>query len=435
MTAIISNDPRAGKWSALLYVMLGRLLMLLVMLATVVAVFHFKADDSAFFIFVSLAFLITIPYALWLRHEESISRSLDHQFVVDAVLITGFIHFTGGIDSQLSLLYPLIILGAGIVASGRLALQVSLLSIFFYATLILLEMSGILIYRGTGPFPYSQPTEVFQVLMLRILIFAMFAAASSYLADRCFIQDKQLQRLRVIANSILDNVGVPLIAVYEDGQVMLGNPAAAEMLDIDKDDFKGRQFGEFFPKDPPSLGNPADAKKLWKMKRRDGSLISVTFEATKGNFPAAVIGSLAENISGVDLYIVAVRDMTDMLAEQDQTRLTERQRTAVDMVTEMAHVVRNPLTAIKGAGELLDAAVNTMFKKSKQLTEEDWKTVRSMCEVIFEQTRELDDKVGYFMKCADQDTDELMKLVANADIWASKITKSGVAKHADHTSG
>ncbi|MFO7820719.1 MAG: PAS domain-containing protein [Lentisphaeria bacterium] len=378
------------KWSTLLYIMLSRLLLLLVMLATGVAMVHFRADDIAFFVFIALAFLITIPYAVWMRHEARRTQSQDYQFVVDVVLITGFIHFTGGIESQLSLLYPLVILGAGIVSSGKLALQISILSIFGYATLILLEASGALIYRGTPPFPYADSIEVVQVLMLRVLIFAFFAAACSYLADRCFIQDKQLQRLRVIANSILDNVGVPLLAVYEDGQIMLANPAAAKMLGYSREELKGKQFEELFPKDAPALENDADSSKLWKMKRCDDSLISVTFQSTKGNFPAAVIGSLAENPRGVDLNIVTLRDMTDLLEHDDQARLSERQRTAVDMVTEMAHVVRNPLTAIRGAGELLDASLSSMFKEAGQLTEDDWETVRSMCEVIFEQTKALE---------------------------------------------
>lgn len=425
MKNLIANDPQMHKWSTLVYFMFGRLFLLLVMLAAVAAIFHFQAGDKAFFVFIAIAFLITIPYAVWLRREKQISQIQNYQFAVDVVLITGFIHFTGGINSQLSLLYPLVILGAGIVASGKLALKISILSIFCYATLILLETSRVLMYRGKGDFPYSNPVEVMQILMLRILIFALFAAACSYLADRCFLQDKQLQRLRVIANSILDNVAVPLMAVYEDGQIMLANPAAANMMQCDSQNIKGRQFADFFPTEPPALENAEDADKLWKMQRADGSLISVTFQATKGNFPAAVIGSLADQPRGVDLYVVALRDMTEMLQDENRKRLSERQRTAVDMITEMAHVVRNPLTAIRGAGELLDASINTIFQQARQLTEDDWQTVRSMCEVIFEQTRELDDKVEYFMKCADEDTNELLKLVANAEVWASKVTKSG----------
>ncbi|MFO7821655.1 MAG: hypothetical protein R6V56_06350 [Lentisphaeria bacterium] len=74
---------------------------------------------------------------------------------------------------------------------------------------------------------------------------------------------------------------------------------------------------------------------------------------------------------------------------------------------------------------MLDASLSSMFKEAGQLTEDDWETVRSMCEVIFEQTKALDEKVDYFMKCADGDTNELLNLVANADMWATKVTKSG----------
>ncbi len=401
--------------------MLARLLLLVFMLLSLVAAMRYHVDETAAYIFVAVTFLITIPYAVWLRRETTTEVSMLYQFAVDVIIVTGLIHFTGGANSQLSLLYPLVILSAGVVVSGRLALKIALLSVFLYATLIALETRGSLVYRGPFPSPYDQPGEVFQVLMFRILIFALFAAAVSYIADTCFYQEKQLERLRLIANAILDSVGVPLMAVYSDGRILQCNGGAAAMLDMPPPELIGKHLKDVFGDAVPNITNPEDGHRIWNMKRSNGDLFPVTFQASSGNFPAAVIGSLTDRANGIELYLVAFRDMTDILAQQNAETLSTRQKTAAGMIAEMAHVVRNPLTAIRGAGEILNSAVDAMFLKSDRLTEKDWDAVKAMSELIFQQTRELNDKVDYFLKCAAEDPDKLMALVEDADEWAARL--------------
>lgn len=436
MWRFLRKDEITSKWPSLVAVMLARLTLVFLLVFLVAVMQGSMNPGVGIYVFMGVVFLITIPYSLWLREDDKRHAVSTYQFAVDVVIITGLVHFTGGINSQLSMLYPLVILAAGIVVSGRLALKTALLSAFLYATLITLEMSGALVYRGSGPFPYSDPPEVLQYLMLRILIFVFFAAASSYLADKCFYQTKQLERLRVIATAILDNVAIPLLAVFEDGRIMLANPAAATMLRDPREKITGRTINDFFPDTVPSLDSTQDALHIWTMRRADGSEFPVTLQVSRGNFPSAVLGSLADNPGGVDLYIVALRDMSDVLdASATGAGDVERTRTAAGMIAEMAHVVRNPLTAIRGAGEILNSAVDTMFERSREITESDWEAVKSMAALIHEQTSDLDAKVNYLLQCASDNPDKLKELIADAEKWHEKINPQGVAKHGNHSSG
>lgn len=429
MFHFVTRDPSYQQWSTLIYVMLGRLMLLIVLLLLLTLVMHFNPEDNSFYVFVAVTFVVTIAYAVWLRRDRTTKLNTSYQFSLDVLIVTGLVHFTGGINSQLGLLYPLVILSAGIVVSGRLALKMTMLATFLYATLILLEMSGVLEYRGPSPFPYTNPSQVFQMMMLRVLILVLFAAASSYLADRCFFQDKQLERLQLIATSTLDNVAVPLIAAYRNGQIMTANPAALRMLGCERETITGQSLLEFFPDATPDIGSEEDAKELWQMQRADGSSFPASFQTSRGTFPAVVVGSLADGNPEVELYLVAIRDMSDLLRAREDHNGGE-QRVALGVVTEMAHVVRNPLTAIRGAGELLNVSVNTMFQNAREIRENDWQAVKSMCQIIFEQTQELDQKVGAFLESAAHNPDWLMKTLKDAEAWTAKVHPS-----AFHTQG
>jgi len=428
------NSPKAGakRQSPLIYVMLGRVLFLALLLITIAMLIHFKGNDPAFYVFMATAFAITILYSFWLRQEELIRYAAPYQFIVDVLLITGLIHFTGGINSELVLLYPLLILVTGIVVSGKMAIQVSVLSIVAYATLITLEFFEVLHYRGMPPFPYADVAEVSQVVMLRILIFALFAAATGYLADTCLLQNRQLQRLRTLATSIIDNVRVPLLVVFETGRIMMVNPAFAEMLQTKKEELAGKDFRELFVNQVPSLTDEESSRFLWQMKKGNGGTVPVTFQATKSNFPASALGLFAESGEGTTLYMVAVREMPSVVNDPE-SQVDSRKQTAASTVTEMAHIMKNPLTAIRGAGELLNNAVDTIFEQSNQITETDWQTVRDMVELISEQSTELDEKMKYFLNCAANDSEELEELLKNAEEWSKKIIRDDRGNNDDQT--
>ena len=204
----------------------------------------------------------------------------------------------------------------------------------------------------------------------------------------------------------------------------MANPALAEMLQINKGDLAGKDFEELFVDNQvPSLNREDSSRFLWQMKKGDGTTIPVTFQATKSNFPPSALGLFTDSREGIPLYMVAVREMPTSVDESGPQE-NNRQQAAASTVTEMAHIMKNPLTAIRGAGELLNNAVDTIFEQSDQITETDWQTVRDMVALISEQSTELDEKMKYFLSCAANDSKEIEELLKNAETWSKKVIRN-----------
>lgn len=404
--------------------MLGRVLFLLLLLIAVTMIVRFREEEAAFYVFMAVAFMITILFSLWLRREETLQATAPYQFILDVVLITGIIHFTGGVNSELVLLYPLAILVAGIVVSGQMAIQVSIMSIFCYATIVTLEYNGFLVYRGNIPSPYDDPATVTQILFIRILIFSFFTAGVSYLADKCFSQNRQLARLQMIADSVMDNLSIPLLSIREDGRIVKANQAAAEFTGESADDIMGKNLKDFFLNEKPDLTNPQDSRYLWRFRRHDGYALPVSFEVNNQTLPTPMFGGDPDSEEESEVYLIALRAVSDSPAEEEKDAVSESRRAAAGTVTEMAHVLNNPLTAIRGAGELLNDAVDSIFQQSDRITEEDWRLVREMVGVIFQQTNDLDEKVRHYLEWAETDSAEFDEFLKNAEKWSEKVLNS-----------
>ena len=74
-------------------------------------------------------------YLATLRFAERHHWLVDLQFGADAMLVSAFIHVTGGIASNFSSLYLLPVIAASMIRSRRVALQVAGLSAMLYLAL------------------------------------------------------------------------------------------------------------------------------------------------------------------------------------------------------------------------------------------------------------------------------------------------------------
>ncbi len=425
ISTVIRRDQLARKHLPLVYVMLGRLLLLGLLLMLIMVFSPHPVNLQSVSLFMAITFVLAILYALWLQRADTVKQGALYQFTVDVFIITGLVHFTGGIGSSLVLLYPLLILVAGIVVSGRLAIRVALLAVCLYSLLMILEITGTLPYQGPEPSPYAFPAQAIQTGLMQILLFSFFAAASSYLADRYLYQNRQLHRLRDMAKSTLSSVSVPLLAVQRPGGLIrLANRAACHVLQKKAGELEGRPFDDFFAgPSPPLEESDREDQHVWWMNKADGAKFPASFEISGGSLSGALLNIFEDGQEQGEVCLVAFRDMTRVMAREEDIRNTEKTDTAVGMVTEMAHVVRNPLTAIRGASELINAAVEAALARQQQITEAEFLTLKSMCEVIFDQTRELDNKVQDFMNYAAHDRKKLLDLISNANLWGKRVIR------------
>src|SRR5688500_2568720 len=89
-----------------------------------------------FFYLIGLTYALSVVYLATLRFAERHRWLVDLQFGADAVLVSAFIHVTGGITSYFSSLCVLPIIAAATVRFRRGALQVAALSAILYLALV-----------------------------------------------------------------------------------------------------------------------------------------------------------------------------------------------------------------------------------------------------------------------------------------------------------
>src|SRR5205823_8734299 len=89
-----------------------------------------------FFFLIGLTYALSVVYLASLRYVERFPWIADAQLGIDAILVSAFIHVTGGITSYFSSLYLLPIMAASTVRFRRGALQVAALSAILYLALV-----------------------------------------------------------------------------------------------------------------------------------------------------------------------------------------------------------------------------------------------------------------------------------------------------------
>ncbi|MDT8391259.1 MAG: PAS domain-containing protein [Lentisphaeria bacterium] len=411
-----------AEWTPLLKIMGARVVVLGVVLASLIAVAQRGdgADYLPFYLFMVVALTVTVIYALGVRSKKTAAASVINQFAVDPLVVTGMVYFTGGVNSQLYLLYPLLILAAGIAVSGRHALHVTVLSVLLYSLLTAALYFGILVVPGAESAAMPPGLDGFQNLLFRNMVFIMVGGATTYFTNVLTRQEAAIERIGVVASSILENVGTALLAVDAQGKVVSVNQAAASLLGQREEDLRGGPLTALFEGDTPDIARPRHDKKVWMVRRKGEAAFPAFCAVSKGKFPPAPSAYDQDGADLRDMYLLTLFDMSD----STNTGSAGEHRETVAVVNEIAHVVRNPLTAIRGAGELLSNAVDQMFAGSGQLSSDDWEMIKTMSHLIFEQSLELDDKVKDFLEGVAEGSTQVEEALREARRWTDTVGKT-----------
>jgi two-component system sensor histidine kinase PilS (NtrC family) len=396
-----------GSWPGAIGVMAIRLLLLSGLMALLA--FILPHDNAAFFALMAIAYVVSIPYALWLRNRERIARLMPLQFLVDLVLVTGVVYFTGGVDSNLSLLYPLIILSAGMVTSPLRAAQVTVLCILAYVTMVLLMQQGVLLPYG-NPMRYSDWPSLGRALLMNVFIFACFGAAGIYVSKRCNFADKRINRFREMAELIFRKVGAGLILFDEECVILMANEHACKALDLEEATLVGSHLKDYMAADwvYESVQGAEDVSQCY-FKRSDGSTFPVSFEIATVSLPAETIPGY-EGKGIVEAVIIAFSDISPILEMQQQIKNAERVQAANHMAAEIAHEIRNPLAAISGSVQVLQRLERRAFLGDAKSAEILLKEKNSTYDRIVAESSRLDTTIERFIDFTEFSPEAFAKL-------------------------
>ncbi|WP_372808194.1 histidine kinase dimerization/phospho-acceptor domain-containing protein [Pontiella sp.] len=344
---MIANEQTA-PWPKLAAILLSRLGFLWLL---VLASLLLPNDDAAFYALMGVAFIVTIPYSLWLRSKLKSTEFAPLQFVIDLLLVTGLVYFTGGIRSQLTLLYPLVILSAGIVGTPKQAVEITVLAIITYILMATLLSNKMLVeYVPTGIPLLAKSTSA--TLLLRSLTFAAFGAASCYIAKRCILTDTQENELARTTATLLEHIPEPALLIDRDGKIVFATPAAVDLFGIELEQLKNNTFTDLLVAEAEPI--PESYGKAAYFRRTGNGPLPAGYRSADLALPeTALLGKDGRKNETIALSLVCFTDLSAALANANMLGRLERIHSANRIAGDLAHEIRTPLTAISASVQLL----------------------------------------------------------------------------------
>ncbi len=401
------EEERTVPWITMMGLLGGRLTAISVFL--VVLSFVLKQDSVAFYAFIAFSYIITIPYSLWMRNQNRMRRLAPLQFLVDLVFVSGLVYFAGGVQNDfLILLYPLIILSAGIILPLKQTVQITVLAIISYTLVILLMSQHILVQYPSAEAAQSL-VDTSGAMALRIAIFVAFGIASAYVSRRCDYISKKEKQFRDITKLVFENVKTGLLLLDADDRILMANGRACVLLGRDESELAGKALASIHLKPSEIKSGDTDLRGASDYFRRsDGSIFPVSIEDARITLPSeAVPHTNAEARGLVDTRILNFNDLSHFLRLQSQTRQLERIKAAANMAKEMAHQIRTPLTGISGAVQLLQINIRSggndesFFAKERQ----------ELCQQIVMESIRMDKVIQNFLDYAEFSPKDVRDLI------------------------
>jgi two-component system sensor histidine kinase PilS (NtrC family) len=330
-----------------------RILILTVLLAIELAVIRFTPSEipvlpflTGIVLWFALSLFFLFLVTVWKEHRLQAML----QVLSDLGMVTLVVHVTGGVDSELNFLYPLVIIVACMLLPRIWGYLSAALAFILYGTILELDFYGVIpSFSSTHP-----KLKVLQVVIF-VNLFAYFAIA--YLAGLLVAKLRQvdvqlkdasgaLENLQALHENIVQSMSEGVITTGLDGRITLVNRAAQHLLEISEAELRGRAVSDLFQDPLPHFG----------MGRGDGE---VRFIAPGSGFRKTfrvMVSALNVNEPADKGFVYTFDDLTEIRRLEREVRMQDRLAAVGRLAAAIAHEIRNPLTSIAGSVSMLSDA-------------------------------------------------------------------------------
>jgi two-component system sensor histidine kinase PilS (NtrC family) len=338
---------------------IGRLLAIFLLLVTSwvwnSGRLKFSFDDfprGLFFVFL-ISVGLTIVYFFILRLSQNYQWQVRVQFLMDSLLITWLVWRTGDLTSPYIMLYIVAISVAGIFLSAKETLLMACLCVFNFTLLSVLTATGFLHSFGVMP----ETWRIIQIIGFNDVAFLVVGLLASRLSAR---QDsgkklketaKTLAHLRIVHERIIESIRSGLITTDLDGNIFTFNAAAAEITGYQAEDMPDTPIERL-------LGNIQRpiALSLETAEKGEPPLRFETDLATPEGFLVHIgytISPLFSEKGDTTGLIITFQDLTEIRTMEESVRRKDRLAAVGRVAAGLAHEIRNPLGAMRGAIQVL----------------------------------------------------------------------------------
>jgi two-component system sensor histidine kinase PilS (NtrC family) len=347
-----------------------------------------------FFFLIGVTYALSVAYLVTLRLVERHPWLVDVQLGLDAMLVSAFIHVTGGITSYFSSLYLLPILAASSLRYRRGALQVAALSAGLYLAIVSVQ------YLFVDALPAAWQSASAETLpgrrfaeytvVINVGGFLAVGYLSGQFAERLHAADARLahasheiQDLRAFNAYVVDSLLSGLATADTDCRVLTFNRAASVITGLPAAQVIGHDASEVLQLPAhfrPRLARLHETRSVRidiPYRTGDGRTIEIGLTVATLAFPDGRAG-----------YLFTFQDVTDIKRMERDSRLQQRLAAVGEMAAGIAHEIRNPLASMSGSIQVL--------RQDLQLNAEQ----AQLMDIVLRESDRLNDTIRSFLAYA-----------------------------------
>jgi len=382
-----------------------RLVVATLIIGAAIVVLQFEAQANSIAVLYALLgvlYLITSSSYLCFRMGVPLKPLLWIQIYLDLLILTFIVHYSGGLSSYFTILYilPIIVGGAYFQVSGGVIAALSAISV--YITYAVITSKGQTSNAGSISYQYYS-VAYFSLLLkgyLQMVLFLFTGVMSGYVSrlmeskrEELISKEKELKRVQLDTNSIINNMSSGLIVTSIAGEVILINPAGRKILGIDDRDIEGVIIDDLIPHMNPLVkeiysaietGRPIRRHEV-ELRRSDGSI-----------FQIGVSISLLKGDSGEKRGAIALfQDLTEVNRMRERIRKADRMAAIGELSAAIAHEIRAPLASICGSIQMLSEELDVSDEQ------------KELMELVIKESDRLDRIITEFLEYARLKSPEL----------------------------
>lgn len=297
---------------------------------------------------------LTVVYFFLLRIGSLIHWQIRAQFLIDALLITWLVWRTGDLTSPYITLFIVLISVSSVFLRPRSTILMALSCIGLFGALALLTGFDIVESFGTR----QTPAKVMQILSFHAVAFFVVGLLASRLADRQRSGEqlreatKSLASLRALHERIIESIRSGLVTTDLDGTIYTFNAAATEITGFEAEAVKGTSIFKLIPGIELHLDEASSEAET--QSRHEADLNTPGGFVVRIGYSVARLYSEDNESSG---YIVTFQDLTEIRSMEESIRRKDRLAAVGRVGAGLAHEIRNPLGAMRGAIQVLESSM------------------------------------------------------------------------------
>ena len=310
---------------------------------------------------IALTYMFSVVYSLMLKFLDNLRVNIYLQLTVDVIVITLLVYLTGGVKSNYSVIYTLIIIYSVIFLGRKGGFIVASAASIAYGLLLDLEFYKLLPSISFLERDYNLSVgDVFVRILVHIISFYVLAFVSSIVVEqerktRSLLEEKESEfdQLDLLFRNIIESVDAGVMTINLQGTIKTFNRAAEEITGFQLAGVENRKIADVFPEFAQFFA----MEKINEQIRNRMEVIVTDKKGKKINLGCSISPLKDKNDKQIG-NILIFQDLSEIKLMEENLEKSKKLALIGEMAAGLAHEMRNPLAAITGSIELLKQGLN-----------------------------------------------------------------------------